>query len=148
MFLSPDEIAILTAACRDRTNPTAVDLVNLLGTNSGKEIARAVFSLPKEMRMEVEKQVREAIDEQTRRADWRRDRSMPQEPSPLSTEELHQLILLVGDRSSATGRDVLAFTGARSGAGIVAKIMIAEPAERRVLLLAVRHALEQARDQV
>ena len=73
---------------------------------------------------------------------------MTQDPPPLSTQELQELILLVGDRSKAAGRDVLAFTGARSGAGIVAKIMIADPPERRVLLIAVRRALQQARDQV
>jgi hypothetical protein len=80
----------------------------------------------------------------TRRA----EKPMPQEPHPLSNEELEELILLVADRSSRAGRDVLAFTGARSGAGIVAKIMIADAAERRVLLIAIRRALEQARAQV
>lgn len=82
--------------------------------------------------------------DETRRA----EKAMPHESHPLSNEELRELILLVGDRDSRAGRDVLAFTGARSGTGIVAKIMIADPPERRVLLIVIRRALEQARGQV
>ena len=67
MLLSLDEIALLTSACSDRSNTKAVELVNLLGTQSGAEIARQIASLPKEMQMEVEKHVREAINEQRRR---------------------------------------------------------------------------------
>ncbi len=78
----------------------------------------------------------------------RAEKSMPQEPHPLSNEELQELVLLVGDRSSRAGRDLLAFTGSRSGAGILAKVMMADAAERRVLLAVIRRALEQARGQV
>ncbi|MGZ8867770.1 MAG: hypothetical protein ACXW2P_05445 [Thermoanaerobaculia bacterium] len=67
MLLSLDEIALLTLACSDRSNGRAVDLVNLLGTQSGADMARQIASLPKEMQMEVEKHVREAINEQRRR---------------------------------------------------------------------------------
>lgn len=68
MLLSLDELALLTSACSDRNNIKAVELVNLMGTESGAEIARQIASLPKEMQMEVEKHVREAINEQRRRA--------------------------------------------------------------------------------
>jgi hypothetical protein len=67
MLLSLDEIALLSSACSDRTNRKAIELVNLLGTQSGAEMARQIASLPKEMQMEVEKNVREAINEQRRR---------------------------------------------------------------------------------
>lgn len=80
----------------------------------------------------------------TRRA----EKSMPQEPHPLSNEELEELVLLVGDSTSRAGRNLLAFTGAGSGAGVVAKIMLAGASERRVLLTVIRRALEQARAQV
>ncbi|HET7706010.1 MAG TPA: hypothetical protein VFM36_07985 [Thermoanaerobaculia bacterium] len=68
MLLSVDELAMLTAACSDRTNQKAVELVNLMGTQSGPEIARQVMSLPKAIKTEIEKHVREAIDEQKRRS--------------------------------------------------------------------------------
>lgn len=59
---------MLTAACSDRTNQKAVELVNLMGTQSGAEIARQVLSLPEAIKMEIEKHVRETIDEQRRRS--------------------------------------------------------------------------------
>lgn len=68
MLLSADELAMLTAACSDRNNQKAVELVNLMGTQSGAEIARYVMSLPEAIRMEIEKHVRETIDEQKRRS--------------------------------------------------------------------------------
>lgn len=68
MLLSLDELAMLTAACSDRTNQKAVELVNLMGTQSGPEIARQVTSLPGEFRTEIEKHVREVIAEQKRRS--------------------------------------------------------------------------------
>lgn len=78
----------------------------------------------------------------------RAERSMPQEPQPLSNDELEQLVKLLADRSNRAGRDVLAFSGASSVAGIVTKIMIADPPERSVLLIAIRRALAKARGQV
>lgn len=78
----------------------------------------------------------------------RADTPMPQDPPPLSNEELEKLVHLLADRSNRAGRDLLAFSGARSVAGIVTKMMIMDGPERRVLLLAIRRALEQARDQV
>lgn len=67
MLLSPDDLAILSAACSDPTNHKAGELVNLMGTKSGPEIARQVMSMPREVKTEIEKHVREAIDEQKRR---------------------------------------------------------------------------------
>lgn len=67
MLLSVDELALLTAACTDRTNQKAVELVNLMGTQSGTEIARQLMSMPKAIKTEIEKHVRETIDEQKRR---------------------------------------------------------------------------------
>ena len=67
MLLTLDEIALLTAACADRNNEKAAELVNLLGTDSGVEMVRLVGALPREMRLEIEKQVHEAINEQKRR---------------------------------------------------------------------------------
>jgi len=67
MLLSLDEIALLTAACADRNNQKAVELVNLLGTDSGVEMVRLVRALPREMRLEIEQQVHEAINEQKRK---------------------------------------------------------------------------------
>lgn len=81
-------------------------------------------------------------------ATGRADNPMHQDPPPLSNEELEKLVHLLADRSNRSGRDLLAFSGARSVAGIVTKIMIADGPERRVLLVAIRRALEQARDQV
>lgn len=78
----------------------------------------------------------------------RADNPMPQDPPPLSNEELEKLVQLLADRSNRAGGDLLAFSGARSVAGIVTKMMIVDGAERRVLLVAIRRALEQARDQV
>ncbi|MGZ8867769.1 MAG: hypothetical protein ACXW2P_05440 [Thermoanaerobaculia bacterium] len=73
---------------------------------------------------------------------------MPQEPHPLSHEELEQLVHLLADRSNRTGRDLFAFSGATSVAGIVTKIMVSDPPERIVLLIAVRRALAESLDQV
>jgi len=67
MLLTLDEIALLTAACADRNNHKAAELVNLLGTASGMEMVRLVRALPGPMRLEIEKQVHEAINEQKRR---------------------------------------------------------------------------------
>ena len=68
MLLSVDELAMLTAACSDRNNQKAVELVNLMGTQSASEIARQVMSLPKTVKTEIEKHVRETIDEQKHRS--------------------------------------------------------------------------------
>jgi hypothetical protein len=67
MLLSHDELAILSAACGDRTNHKAGELVNLMGTQSAPEIARQVMSMPEAVKTEIEKHVRETIDEQKRR---------------------------------------------------------------------------------
>jgi hypothetical protein len=68
MLLSKDEIALLTAACADQNNQKAAELVNLLGTASGMEMIRLVGGLPRGMRLEIEKQVHEAIAEEKRKA--------------------------------------------------------------------------------
>jgi hypothetical protein len=73
---------------------------------------------------------------------------MKQEPQPLSNEELEQLVRLLANRSSQAGRDILAFSGATSVAGIVTKLMVSDPPERKVLLTAIRRALAQRRGQV
>lgn len=73
---------------------------------------------------------------------------MHRDPPPLSTEELQQLVHLLADGTNRAGHDLLAFIGAQSVAGIVTKMMIVEGPERRVLLIAIRRTLEQARDQV
>jgi hypothetical protein len=67
MLLSKDKIALFTAACADRNNQKAAEVMNLLGTGSGMEIVRLVAALPGPMRWEIEKQVHEAIAEQKRR---------------------------------------------------------------------------------
>ena len=81
-------------------------------------------------------------------ASVRDERSMPQEPPPLSNEELEELVQLLANRFNQASHDLLAFSGATSVAGIVTKLMVSDPPERRVLLIAIRRALAEARGQV
>ena len=67
MRLSSDELALLNAACADRNNRKAQELLNVLGTSSAEEIVRQIASLPPELQADVAVHVREAIDEQKRR---------------------------------------------------------------------------------
>lgn len=67
MRISADEIALLTAACMDRRNTRATELVNVLGTTSVEEILAQIRALSPELQRELEKHVKEAIDEQRRR---------------------------------------------------------------------------------
>jgi hypothetical protein len=67
MRLSSDELALLNAACADRANVRAQELLNVLGTSSAEEIIRQIVLLPKEMQADIEVHLREAINEQKRR---------------------------------------------------------------------------------
>ena len=67
MQLSADELVLLTAACADRNNTRAQELLNVLGTSVASEIVREIASLPVELQKELETHVREAINEQKRR---------------------------------------------------------------------------------
>jgi hypothetical protein len=67
MRLTTDELAILTAACADRNNVKAQEVLNVLGTKLGPEIAVQISLLPSELQSQLEKHIREAIDEQKRR---------------------------------------------------------------------------------
>ena len=67
MRITTEELALFTAACADRNNARAQDVVNVLGTPSAAEIVQLIASLPPEVRRDLEKHVQEAIDEQRRR---------------------------------------------------------------------------------
>jgi hypothetical protein len=67
MRLSSDELALLNAACADRNNVRAQELLNVLGTASADEIVRQIALLPKELQADIEVHLREAINEQKRR---------------------------------------------------------------------------------
>ena len=67
MRISTEELALLTAACADKNNLKAQELVNVLGTHSAEAIAQQIALLPAEIQKDLEKQLRDAIDEQRRR---------------------------------------------------------------------------------
>ena len=68
MRVSAEELLLLNAACANLTNTKAQELVNVLGTKSAEDIVRLLAQLPIEVRGDLERHVREAIDEQRRRA--------------------------------------------------------------------------------
>lgn len=65
--MSTEELALLTSACADKNNSKAQEIVNVLGTSDATAIVSQVALLPAEMQKDLEKHVREAIDEQRRR---------------------------------------------------------------------------------
>lgn len=67
MRISAEESALLTKACLDRSNARAQELVNVLGTASAAEILALINALPVDLQRDLEKSVREAINEQNRR---------------------------------------------------------------------------------
>lgn len=58
---------LLDAACADRNNVRAQELLNVLGTSSAEEIVKQVALLPMELQADIEIHLREAINEQKRR---------------------------------------------------------------------------------
>lgn len=69
------------------------------------------------------------------------ERMMTLDPLPLTDEELEQLAKLLSDPNNRAAHDLLAFTGARTAAGLIAYLMAAESADRAVLIIAIRRAL-------
>ncbi|HEU4522493.1 MAG TPA: hypothetical protein VFT12_10845 [Thermoanaerobaculia bacterium] len=67
MRLTKEEIALLAAACGDRNNAKAQELVNVVGTAGATEIVAHIALLPLELQRDLERHVREALDEQRRR---------------------------------------------------------------------------------
>lgn len=69
------------------------------------------------------------------------ERMMTLDPLPLTDEELEQLAKLLSDPTNRAAHDLLAFTGARTAAGLIAHVMAAESADRAILITAIRRAL-------
>ena len=67
MRVTSEELALFEAACADPNNARAQQLVNVLGTTSGAAIVSQIGSLPVEIQADLQKYVRDAIDEQRRR---------------------------------------------------------------------------------
>ena len=68
------------------------------------------------------------------------------EPAPLSEEEIELLVQLI-DSGSPASRDLLAFTGASTAAGLLTRLVVMSPDQRRIVLMAIRKAIGAA-DQV
>ena len=64
---------------------------------------------------------------------------------PLTEAEILELAHLLSDTTDASGNDLLAFSGARSVAGLVTRVVLADPKQQRVLLTAIRRALASRR---
>lgn len=64
---------------------------------------------------------------------------------PLTDTEIEELTALLRDSSNPAGDDLLTFSGARSAAGLITRIVFAEPAERATLVTAVRRVLAASR---
>ena len=75
----------------------------------------------------------------------RGDHTAPPETLPLTEAEILELADLLSDSSNTSGNDLLAFSGARSVAGLVTRIVMADPPQRRVLLVAIRRTLATRR---
>jgi hypothetical protein len=67
MRLSTEELRVLDQACADRGNRAANELVNLFGAASASDVMVHVLTAPRELRDELFRTIREAIDEQKRR---------------------------------------------------------------------------------
>lgn len=68
MKLSTEELRTFEQACKDSGNRPAQELVNVFGVASGAEIVGQLLHVPPGLSEELLKQIREAIDEQKRRA--------------------------------------------------------------------------------
>ena len=66
MKFSLEELRILEIACADRNNVAARDLVNLYAATSAADLVAQVYGSPADIRDELLRKVREAIDEQKR----------------------------------------------------------------------------------
>ncbi|HEU4522494.1 MAG TPA: hypothetical protein VFT12_10850 [Thermoanaerobaculia bacterium] len=69
---------------------------------------------------------------------------MTLETVPLSDDEMEKLSRLVREAANPSARDLLAFTGVRTTAGLIARLISADPSERSVLLTAIRRAISAA----
>jgi hypothetical protein len=67
---------------------------------------------------------------------------MTLEQEPLNHREIEELGRLLRNPANRSAHDLLAFSGVRTAAGLMARLVIAEPHERNVLLTAIRRALE------
>lgn len=67
MKFSTEELRVLDQACADRGNRAAHELVNLFGAVSAADVMAQVSTAPRELRDELLRTIREAIDEQKRR---------------------------------------------------------------------------------
>ena len=79
-------------------------------------------------------------------ASVRGETSVRHEAVALTEAEICELADLLSDASNSTGNDLLAFSGARSVAGLVTRVVLADPKQRGVLLIAIRRALATRRD--
>ena len=68
---------------------------------------------------------------------------MTLEPSPLTDAEIQLLIRLIEDSRNPTARDLLAFAGANSAAGLLTRLAALDAHDRRVLITAIRVAIGQ-----
>ena len=69
------------------------------------------------------------------------ERPMTHEPEPLTQRELELLVRLLADRDNRSVCDLLTFSGARTAAGLMTRIVVADAAERKILITAVRRAI-------
>ena len=65
----------------------------------------------------------------------------------LTDEEISELTELLANTANANANDLLAFSGVRSIAGLMTRIVLAEPSERALLLKAVRRTIAVNRDR-
>ncbi|HUP44371.1 MAG TPA: hypothetical protein VM779_02555 [Thermoanaerobaculia bacterium] len=71
----------------------------------------------------------------------RADQPVAVEPLPLTDLELEQLGRLLRNPATPTVHDLLAYGGVRTVSGLMARLVVAEPYERVILLTAIRRAL-------
>ena len=67
MTLTTEELRVFEAACADRTNRPAQELVNALGASAPVTILSQISLSPGAVHADFARYVREAIDEQRRR---------------------------------------------------------------------------------
>lgn len=72
-----------------------------------------------------------------------RPRPMTLELPPLTDAEIQLLVRLLQDRRNATARDLLAFAGASTAAGLLTRVVTLDAEERRILMTAIRKAISQ-----
>ena len=67
MQLSGDETVHFTAACGDRCNSAAQELLNLFAATTANQVLAQVSGAPRTVRDDLVRHIKEAIDEQKRR---------------------------------------------------------------------------------